>query len=80
MKHIPMIAAAMAAALILGGCEYLSAAVGAKRALNDAKVDAWFVGACDLNVGGVMRRSKDDRNIVFAACPPMGRRKLDAAD
>ena len=55
---------------ILSGCAYYEQATGTASAYYDAKITAWFKGACALNQGAMGRVSERKRGIVNAACPP----------
>ena len=59
--------------LLLSGCAYYEQAVGSASAYYDAKVEAWFKGACILNQGALGRIGPHRRSIVNAACPPRTR-------
>ena len=63
-------ALAISLVMFLSSCAYYEQAVGSASAYYDAKVEAWFKGACILNQGALGRVSEHKRNIVNAACPP----------
>ena len=61
---------ALSLIMLLSGCAYYEQAVGSASAYYDAKVEAWFKGACVLNQGALGRVNEYRRSIVNAACPP----------
>ena len=56
--------------MFLSGCAYYEQAVGTAETYYDAKITAWFKGACTLNQGAMGRIGAHKRSIVNAACPP----------
>ena len=63
---------------VLSGCAYYEQVVGNAETYYDAKVEAWFKGACVLNQGALGRVDKHRRSIVNAACPPRTEKKVES--
>ena len=63
-------AIALSLIMFISGCAYYEQVVGSASAYYDAKVGAWFKGACTLNQGAMGRVGAHRRSIINAACPP----------
>jgi len=68
---------ALSSMIFISGCAYYEQVVGNAETYYDAKVEAWFKGACVLNQGALGRVSENRRNIVNAACPPRTEPKIE---
>ena len=65
--------------ILVSSCAYYEQATGTASAYYDAKITAWFKGACALNQGALGRIDEHRRSIVNAACPPRTEPIVEAA-